>query len=124
MINTQQLYGLTAPHEMQKVKGINSARMYPTSPNSNIALFEEDDDVFYFVHTDASNFKTIRRFRFVEEPIETESNNFVSKEEFNALHKEIDDVKQLIQQLSDSVSKSTKPKHGSGNRDESSNLHS
>lgn len=123
MINTQQLYGLTAPHEMQKVKGINSARMYPTSPNSNIALFEEDDDVFYFVHTDASNFKTIRRFRFVEEPIETESNNFVSKEEFNALHKEIDDVKQLIQQLSDSVSKSAKPKHGNG-RDESTNLHS
>lgn len=122
MINTQQLYGLTAPHEMQKVKGINSARMYPTSPNSNIALFEEDDDIFYFVHTDASNFKTIRRFRFVEEPIETESNNFVSKEEFNALHKEIDDVKQLIQQLSDSVSKSTKPKHG--NRDESTDLHS
>lgn len=121
---TPQIYGLTPPNEMQKVKGINSARMYPTSPNSNIALFEEDDDIFYFVHTDASNFKTIRRFRFIEEPLETENNNYVSKEEFNALHKEIDDVKQLIQQLSDSVSKSAKPKHGSGNRDESSNLHS
>ena len=124
MINTQQIYGLTSPHEMQKVKGIDSARMYPTSPNSNIALFEEDDDVFYFVHTDASNFKTIRRFRFVEEPIESVNGNYVSKEEFNTIHKEIDDVKQLVQQLSESISRSGngKPKHGS--RDESSNLNS
>lgn len=122
MINPQ-IYGLASPHEMQKVNGIDSARMYPTSPNSNIALFEENDDVFYYVHTDASNYKTIRRFRFVEEPIETANNgNYVTKDEFNTIHKEIDDVKQLVQQLSESITKSSKPKHGNG-RDESNTLH-
>ena len=94
-----------------KVNGIESARMYPTSPNSTLALFENDDDIFYFVQTDASNFKTIRRFRFIEEPIET-TNNAVSKDEITALHKEIEDVKQSIQQLADAVSaRSGKPKH-------------
>ena len=71
------LYGsLQLPSsDLLKVKGIDSVRMYPTQPNSRVALFDEDDDVFYVVRTDASNFKSeIRRYRYVEEPIETSSN--------------------------------------------------
>lgn len=90
---TSPLMGYNPQQGLLKVNGIESARMYPTSPNSTMALFENDDDIFYFVQTDASNFKTIRRFRFIEEPIET-NNNAASKDEIAALHKEIEDVKQ------------------------------
>lgn len=43
MLNT--LYGnLQLPaQDLLKVKGIESVRMYPTQPNSRIALFDEDE---------------------------------------------------------------------------------
>ncbi len=65
--NLGQLPGRDLP----KVKGIESAKMFITMPDSRCAVFDEDDDVFYIIETDSSNFKSkIRRFRFYEETIE------------------------------------------------------
>ena len=89
--------------DLLKVHGLENAKSYPTKANSRICLFEDDDDVFYILETDSNNFKSsIRRFRFAEEPIETEyDNRYVSKEEFNSLKEMIGNVQQSIQQLTE-----------------------
>ena len=33
--------------QLEKVNGMESAKAYPTSPNSMVALFDANDDVFY-----------------------------------------------------------------------------
>ena len=96
--------GVMPGKDLPKVKGIESARMYPTTPNSRDVVFEEDDDVFYLIETDSSNYKSnIRRFRFYEESIE-EANDakYATKEDFNSLREAINNVQQSIQQLATS----------------------
>ena len=76
--------------QLIKVNGIESARAYPTQPNSMVALFDENDDIFYIKQTDASNFPTIRRFRFVEESEEQAKNDkYVTIDEFNKFKEEM-----------------------------------
>lgn len=104
--NVGQLPGKDLP----KVKGIESARMFPTAPNSRNVVFDEDEDIFYLIETDASNFKSsVRRFRFYEETIE-EANDakYATKEDFNYLKEAINNVQQSIQQLAANKSTSTK----------------
>ncbi len=83
-----------------RVTGIEGARAYQMAPNSTVALFDGGEDLMYIKSTDGAGFPTIRTFRF--EPIETSQqtvnyDNLASREEVDALRKEIDDVKQLIQ---------------------------
>ena len=98
--NIGQLPGKDLP----KVKGIESARQYPTMPDSRCAVFEDDDDVFYLIETDSSNYKSsIRRFRFAEESIEDANDaKYATKEDFNLLREAINNVQQSIQQLAES----------------------
>ena len=66
-----------------QVNGMDSARAYPTQPNSRVALFDSNDDVFYVKTTDASNFPTIKRYRFFEESEEQVNNDkYVTIDEF------------------------------------------
>ena len=92
--------------DLPRVKGIDRAKAYQTQPNSRVAVFEDDDDVFYVIQTDALGNKTkISRYRFVEEPIETEMDSkYVSKKEFTELKEMIEDVKQSIRELATSKS--------------------
>lgn len=92
--------------DLPRVKGIDRAKAYQTQPNSRVAVFEEDDDIFYVIQTDALGNKTkISRYRFVEEPIETEMDSkYVSKKEFTELKEMIEDVKQSIRELATSKS--------------------
>lgn len=93
--------GMLPGKDLPRVKGIESARMYPTAPNSRDVVFEEEDDVFYLIETDSSNYKSnIRRFRFYEESIE-EANDakYATKEDFDSLREAINNVQQSIQQL-------------------------
>lgn len=79
-----------------RVTGIEGARAYQMLPNSTVALFDGCDDIMYIKSTDGAGFPTIRTFRF--EPVEQmpPSPTPVTREEFNLLRKELDDVKQLI----------------------------
>ena len=74
-----------------------------------MALFDEDDDVFYMIRTDQNGYKSeIKRFRYIEEPIETPNSNYASKEDLNSLREDMNDVKQSIQQLTDAIRNSNK----------------
>lgn len=94
--------------DLPKVKGIDSARMYPTAPNSRDVVFDSDDDVFYLLETDASNYKSkVRRFRFYEETIEDANDaKYATKEDLNSLREAINNVQQSIQQLAETNNRS------------------
>lgn len=102
--------GMLPNQDLPKVKGIESARMYPTHPNTRIAVFDETEDVFYVISTDSGNYKSIQRFRFMEEPLEVANESkYVTKEEFNTLKEMIDNVQHSIQQLANRNQYSGKP---------------
>ncbi len=85
--------------DLEKVNGIESARQYVMPPNSRVALFDINDDVFYVRETDASGFPTIRKFRFVEESetaLPADTNQYVTYEEFNKFKEEILNGQQSI----------------------------
>lgn len=96
----------TGGQQLLRVNGLESAKMYPTSPNSSIALFDENEDIFYLKSTDASNFPTIRKFKFVEvfdqapKPVEAQ---YVTLEEFNKFKEELLNAKQPVRSESEST---------------------
>lgn len=94
---------------VEKIKGgIESVKMYATLPNSQYVLFEEDDDVFWFKTTDASNYATIRRFRFYEEEENKSDSRYLTVEEFNKFKEEFLNGKQSVRECSDA---DDEPKH-------------
>ena len=88
--------------QLVKVNGMDSAKAYPTVPNAMYALFDANDDVFYIKETDASNFPTIRRFRFVEEtePKPEDQPRYVTVKEFEDFKMEVLNAQQSIQESS------------------------
>ena len=101
-------------NDLQKTKGMIGARSVLTRPSSRIAVFDEDDDIFYIVQTDINNNKNVTRYRFVEEPEPKPEDIFASKDEINELKGEIGDVKQSIQELVAAITaKSIDPQSGS-----------
>lgn len=104
--------------QLIRVNGIESAKAYPTTPNSMVALFDENDDVMYIKSTDASNFPTIRTFKFTEvkdEPKHVPSDpQYVTKEEFEELKQEILNVKQSIRNAEQPDAELSKSKFNAG----------
>ena len=107
MLQNLNLYtGLTQSQQI-KVKGMKGAELYPLSFGSFITLYdEEDSSIFYQKEVDILGVTSIKRFRFIEEPLDVpelkESNNYVTKDIFNAsfneLKEEIRNVQQLLKQ--------------------------
>ena len=94
-------YGQQQPvHGLVRVTGIEGARAYQLPPNSDIPLFDANEDVMYVKTTDGAGFPTIRCFRF--EPIDAmppaDTARFVTREEFDALKEAIENGKQPVQQ--------------------------
>lgn len=93
--NAQPMLG---SQQLVRVNGIESAKAYPTQPNSMYALFDENEDFLYIKSTDASNFPTIRKFKLIEEKEkEVEQPRYVTVEEFNKFKEELLNGKQYIQ---------------------------
>ena len=89
--------------QLTKVNGLDSAKAFPTVANAMYALFDENDDVFYIKQTDASNYPTIKRYRFVlEEEKPVVSPQYVTVEEFNRFKEEFLNAKQSIRTESSS----------------------
>lgn len=83
--------------QLTRVNGLNSAKAFPTVANAMYALFDENDDILYIKQTDASNYPTIKRYRFMleeEKPVETPQ--YVTVEEFNKFKEELLNAKQPI----------------------------
>lgn len=79
-----------SPNQLIKVNGLDSAKAYPTQPNSTVALFDANEDVMYIKSTDASNFPTIRRFIFVEEEVTPpDKTKYVTMDEFLKFKEEV-----------------------------------
>ena len=85
-----------APQQLLRVNGIESARMFPTSPNSTVALFDENEDIFYVKSTDASNFPTIKAYAFKEVDTQNHGTQYVTLEEFNKFKEELLNGKQPV----------------------------
>lgn len=107
--NTQFPYTVPNPNlqftqsgpQLIKVNGLDSARAYQTQPNSQVALFDANDDVMYIKTTDASNFPTIKVFRFYEEETHENKQNlssYVTTDEFNSFKEEILNAQQSIRE--------------------------
>ena len=95
--------------QLIQVNGIESATAYPTTPNSTVALFDTNDDILYIKSTDASNFPTIRKFRFKEESLEVQTQpsvQYVTLDEFNKFKEEILNGKQFVSEPTTSTTKS------------------
>lgn len=90
------------PTTLTRVTGIDGAKAYQMTPNSTVALFDNNEDIMYIKTTDGAGFPTIRTFSFNEVTHNTQqqvsNNDYVTRDEFNKLKEELLNGKQFIQQ--------------------------
>lgn len=106
--------------QLNKAKGLEGARVFQTGMNSTVAIFDEDEDVFYIKTTDSfGNCTSLRKFNFTEEvqltPID---NRYVTVDQFSKFK---DELKEEISNAIKSVqqSNSYKPHNKSKQRNDS-----
>lgn len=75
--------------ELIRVTGFDGAKAYQMPPNSNAALFDNNEDIFYVKTTDGAGFPTIRAFRFTPMEMTQQANEFVTRDEFEKLRQEV-----------------------------------
>ena len=96
-INQVSNMSLTQGPQLTRVNGLESAKAFPTVANAMYALFDENDDILYIKQTDASNYPTIKRYRFVlEEEKPVAPVQYVTVEEFNRFKEELLNAKQSV----------------------------
>lgn len=99
------------------VNGKAGVEVFPTQPNQRYALFDKEDDIIYFLGTDANNIKSsIRRVRFSDEPEPEPESLYASKKEIEELKGEINNVQQSIQQLIELQQSANSRSENSGSR--------
>lgn len=83
--------------QLPKVNGLESAKAYQTQPNSQVALFDANEDIMYIKTTDASNFPTIRIFKFSEvTETDIKDERYLTIDEFNKFKEELLNGKQSV----------------------------
>ena len=87
----------TAPGLIQ-VTGLEGAKAYPMNPNTEVALFDGNRDVFYIKRTDAGGYPTIAAYEFkpLQEAAPTQQPEYVTRQEFNELKEMIANGKQSV----------------------------
>lgn len=93
----------TAPGLIQ-VTGLEGAKAYPMSPNTEAALFDGNRDVFYLKRTDAGGYPTIEAYEFkpLQETAPSAPPEYVTRQEF-------EELKEMIANGKQPVRKATKP---------------
>lgn len=89
-----------------RVSNYQEAQNYPIPVNSEVALFDENEDVLYIKRCDVNNFATITRFNLtiIEDEI-AKTNDFVTSEEFNSFKEEIlNGQRSILEQLRNAAS--------------------
>lgn len=88
---TQGYQNLQPFDALVSVTGMEGAKAYQLPPNSKIALFDADSDVFYVKTTDAGGFPTVRAFSFapIEQAEPQQPDEYVPRTEFDALVAEV-----------------------------------
>ena len=84
-------YPTAQGNTLVRVNGIEGAKAYQMAiPNSTVALFDENDALFYVKTTDGACFPTIRIFRFEEvKDTEQPKQEYVSRKEMEEYVKSI-----------------------------------
>ncbi len=86
------------PSTLIRVNGRAGAdAYYMDAPNSEVALFDANEDIFYVKATDGGGYPTMRAFRF--EPVSESGTNAVaavSREEFEQLRSELNELKGVL----------------------------
>lgn len=107
--NVQQPLGVSLKGpDLPMVSDYRELDQLVTQANGRYVKFDTNDDVFYIVETNENNFKTIRRFRFYEDPIPKPEDNFATKQEMQELRGGLADVQFAIQELTNAI-RSTQP---------------
>lgn len=98
-------------NNLLKVTGPESAKAYPIAPNSEVALFDAENPVFYVKTTDASGYPTLRTFKFEEvtpqvidvqpsaEVTQPDLSEFASKKDLVGLQADISEIKETLKGL-------------------------
>lgn len=124
MINTQYMNPMLTqrpyspyPYNMDmasstliRVTGVDGAKAYQMNANSTVALFDNNEDLFYIKTTDGAGFPTIRTFKFSEILDVNKSTvgggDFVSRQEFENFKKEMMEYGQQFISQSTNIKKS------------------
>lgn len=92
-----QQYGQQPQQGLIRVTGIDGAKAYQMPPNSMAALFDANDDVFYFKTTDGGGFPTIKVFAFHEvQPSMPDQPQYATVSDMQAVYKEIETLREAI----------------------------
>lgn len=117
MSTAKPLYDPTLPNGdcLPKVNGQQSALQYRMNPNSRAVLFDQNEDIFYIVTSDASGVNTVQAFSFTPyKPIEEKKPEYVTIEEFNRFKEEILNGQQFIRYAAPIASSGTGPDTSKG----------
>lgn len=98
---------------LTQVSGIEGAKAYQMPPNSAVALFHNDEDMFFVKTTDGAGFPSIRAFRFEEVEAEPVRDTGLRKE-VDAIREELGDVKQSIQAIAAAIPSAAAQAAGTG----------
>lgn len=86
------------------VTGINGAKTYAQNmpPNSKDIVFDDSEDIFYFISTDAGGFPTIKDFVFVPKNHEEsvpQPDNYATKTDLEKIQSSIDSLASKFNEL-------------------------
>ena len=90
-----------------RVTGMDGAKAYQMPPNSVVALFDGNEDIFYIKTSDGAGFSTIKPFKFI--PMEethapvANTSDFATRQELASLQHEIEEMKGMIENGKQSV---------------------
>ena len=104
----QQQNNAMGPQVIRIKGGSDAAKQFPTVANASYALFEEDDDVFWYKQTDKNNYPVVlERYRFVQEdePQPVPPEEMVTKTEYNVLLEEVKKLREEMRNAQQPVSK-------------------
>ena len=81
------------------VQGESGAKSYLVAPNTTVLLMDSENEVFYLKSSDASGMPQLRIFDYKErvkstepEPAPVKTDEYVTKDEFQAFKNEIQDI--------------------------------
>ena len=105
--------------KVPRVKGTSEAEKFPTQPNTEVVLFDEQqNDIIYVKVTAQNGFSRTVRYRCYEEPEPTAEDKlkdeFLTKTEFNNFYNEFKEFRKEMTGNANS-SGSTKPVNGKSN---------
>lgn len=91
-----------------RVNGIEGAKAYQMGANSQVALFDANDDLMYIKCTDGAGFPSIRTFKFEELHNFSKNQENIAENKQYVTRKELEEyVKQFVQSATNTTESSS-----------------